>query len=59
MHLIGRQDYTLAKETTTWLKRMDACIGTLTDRTVYSVGWYAGEIYLRNKQKLLRWERFS
>ena len=59
MHLVGRQDYTLAKETTTWLKRTDVYISTSTDGTVHSVGRYAGKIYLRSKQELLKWEKFG
>jgi hypothetical protein len=33
VHLVGRQDYILAGETTTWLERTDARVGVLIDRT--------------------------
>ena len=58
MHLIGRQDHVLARETTIWFKRTDARIGILIDGTVRLLGRYAGKICLRSKQELLRRGRF-
>ena len=49
MHLVGRQDYVLARETTTRLKRMDARVGAPIDRTARSLGQYAGKVRLRSK----------
>ena len=57
MHLVGRQDYVLAGETTTRLERTDARVGALIDGTARSLGQYAGEVRLRSKQELLRRER--
>ena len=59
MHLVGRQDYVLAAETTTWLGGTDARVGVLIDRTTRSLGQYAGEVRLRSKQELLRRERLG
>ena len=54
MHLVGRQDYILAGETTTQLKRTDARVSAPTDRTARSLEQYASEVRLRSKQELLR-----
>ena len=59
MHLVSRQDYVLAGETTTWLERTDARVGVPIDRTARSLGQYAGEVRLRSKQELLRRERLG
>ena len=44
---------------TTWLKRTDARISTLTDKTVHLTGRHANETFLRSKQELLRQEDFG
>jgi len=59
VHLVGRQDHVLAGETTTWLERTDARVGTSTDGTVRSLGRYAGETCLWSKQELLRRKGFG
>lgn len=59
--LVGRQDHTLAGETTTWLERTDARVGIPRDGTVRPGvrGQYAGEVCLRSKQESPRREGFA
>jgi len=59
VHLIGRQDHVLARETITWLERTDARVGISTDGTIRLLGRHADEICLRSKQESPRREGFG